>query len=51
MDSGQVYVKHVIRTVIVGNLATGPVDAFDLDDFVVLDGATEWVWIRTVSEL
>jgi hypothetical protein len=32
-------IAHVISTVVVANLASGPVHAFDLDHFIVLDGA------------
>lgn len=38
---GEIDVPHVVGAVVVADLAAGPVDAFDLDDFAVLDGAGE----------
>ena len=39
VDLGQVDVSHVVGRVIVSNLPTSPVDAFDLNDLVVFNGA------------
>lgn len=39
VDFSEVDVAHVVGGVVVANLAAGPVYAFDLHDFVVLDGA------------
>jgi hypothetical protein len=39
MDPGQINIAHVIRRVIVADLAAGPVDAFNLDGLAILDGA------------
>lgn len=39
VDLREIDVSHVIRRVIVANLATGPVHALDFDRLVVLDGA------------
>lgn len=41
MDLGQVDVLDVVGGVVVFDLAAGPVEAFDFDDFVVGDGAAE----------
>jgi hypothetical protein len=38
VDLGEVDVSHVICGVVVADLTTGPVYAFDLDDFIGLDG-------------
>jgi hypothetical protein len=39
MDFGKVNVAHIVGGVVIANLAAGPVHAFDLDDFVGLDGS------------
>lgn len=41
MDAGEIDILHVVGAVVVADLAAGPVDAFDLDDFAILDGAGE----------
>ena len=41
VDAGEVDVFDVVGAVVVADLAAGPVDAFDFDDFVVFDGAGE----------
>lgn len=38
MDLGEVDVAHVVRAIIVADLSARPIYAFDLDDFIVLDG-------------
>ena len=43
VDLGQVNRLHVVRAVIVADLTARPVDAFDLDDFVVFDGSVDGV--------
>ena len=42
MDPGQVDILNVICAVIIADLSTRPVHAFDLDDFAILDIASEW---------
>ena len=42
MNLCQVYVFDIVRTVIVLDLSTSPVQTLDLDDLSVLDGAAEW---------
>lgn len=37
VDAGEVYVADIVGRVVVFDLSTGPVDALDLDGFVVLD--------------
>jgi hypothetical protein len=45
----QVDVAHVVCGVVVADLAAGPVDAFDFDDFVGLDsGVGRVVWVPSV---
>ena len=39
MDLGEVDIAHVIGAVVVADLPTCPIHAFDLDDFIVLNGA------------
>jgi hypothetical protein len=39
VDLGQVNVSHVISRVVVSNLPAGPVDALDLYNLIILDGA------------
>lgn len=39
VDFGQVDIANIVGGVIVFDLATSPVDAFNLDGFAVLDGA------------
>ena len=39
MDSSEIHILDIIGRIIVVDLASGPVDAFDLDDFVVCNGA------------
>lgn len=41
MDLGEIHVLHIVRTIIVTNLPASPVDALDLDDLSVFDGAIE----------
>ena len=41
VHAGEVDVLDVVGAVVVFDLAAGPVDAFDFDDFAVLDGARE----------
>lgn len=41
VDLGQINVLHIIRAIVVANLSTGPVDAFDLYNLPVLDCAVE----------
>lgn len=38
---GEIDVPHVVGAVVVADLAARPVDAFDLDDLAVFDGAGE----------
>ena len=45
MDLGQIDVLHVIGTVIVLDLPTCPVDAFDLDDLAIFYGSIEGDYI------
>ena len=42
MNTGQVDVLHIVRAIIVFDLAARPVYTFDLDDLAVLDSATKW---------
>ena len=42
VDLGQIDVLHVVGRVVVANLTSGPVDAFDLDDLSILDLTSEW---------
>ena len=42
VDLGQVDVLHVICTVIVANLPPCPINAFDLNNFSILDFGSEW---------
>ncbi len=42
VDFGQVDVLHVICTVIVANLSSCPINAFNLNDFSILDFGSEW---------
>lgn len=44
MDACEVYVADVVCGVVVADLAAGPVEAFDLDDFAVFDGSGEGDW-------
>lgn len=37
VDLGEIDVLHVVGAVVVPDLASGPVDAFDLDDFPIVD--------------
>jgi hypothetical protein len=39
VDLGEVDIAHVISAVVVADLPTCPIYAFDFDDFIVLDGA------------
>jgi hypothetical protein len=49
MDLCQVDVAHVVCRVVVADLATGPVYAFDLYNLVVLDSSVRWVvWVPAV---
>ncbi len=41
VDPRKINVSNVVGAVVVANLPAGPVDALDLDDLVVLDGAAE----------
>ena len=41
MDLSQIDVLHIVRAVVVADLSTGPVDAFDLYNLAVLDCAAE----------
>jgi len=41
MDFGEVDIPNIVCGVVVADLAAGPVNAFDLDCFAVLDGAGE----------
>ncbi len=41
MNLGQINILHVISAVIVPNLSSSPIDAFNLDDLSILDRATE----------
>lgn len=46
VDFRQIDVLHIIRAIVVANLPTSPVDAFNLYNFTVLDRAAEWDCIR-----
>jgi hypothetical protein len=39
VDLREVDIAHVISAVVVADLPTCPIYAFDFDDFIVLDGA------------
>lgn len=41
MNFGKINIADVVCGVIIANLTTRPVEAFDLNDFAVLDGAGE----------
>ena len=45
VDLSQVDVLDIVGAVVVANLAACPIEAFDLDDFAVLDGAAEGNWV------
>lgn len=49
MNLGQVDVENIFGTVVILDLAAGPVKAFDLYGLAVLDGATEWDWSGSVG--
>lgn len=53
VDSGEVDVADVVCRVVVTNLSACPVEAFDLYDFAVLDGAGEGdcMWVRWWDQL
>lgn len=42
MYTSQINVQHVIRRIVISDLAASPIDTFDLDNFSVLDRAIEW---------
>ena len=42
MDLGEIDVLHIVGTVVVPNLSSGPVYAFNLDNLPVLDLFREW---------
>jgi hypothetical protein len=44
VDFGQVDISDVICRVVVADLAAGPVEALDLDDFAVGNGADAGDW-------
>jgi hypothetical protein len=39
VNACEIYISHIICRIVVANLTTSPVNAFNLDDFAVLDGA------------
>ena len=42
VDLGQVDILHVICTIIVANLSSCPINAFNLNNFSILDFGREW---------
>lgn len=42
MDLGQIDVLYVVCAVVVADLATSPVNAFNLDGFAIFNSASEW---------
>ena len=42
VDLGQVDILHVICTVVVANLSSSPINAFNFNDFSILDFGSEW---------
>jgi hypothetical protein len=43
MDLCQIDIAHIVCRVIVADLATSPVDAFDFDDFVGFNGSVRGI--------
>lgn len=41
VDLCEVDILHIVGTIVIPDLAASPIDAFDFDDFAVLDGAVE----------
>ena len=51
VDLSQINILDIVGTVVVPNLAACPVEAFDLDDFAVLDGAAEGNYDRKLAAI
>lgn len=42
MDLGQIDIFHIIRTVVVANLTSCPIDTLNFDNLAILDLAAKW---------
>jgi hypothetical protein len=49
VDLSEINVLHVVGAVIVADLATRPIQTFDLHNLAVLDGTAEGYWTRLVA--